>query len=180
MTEMELRKKIINKRNQIQHREKRSHAITKSLLKSNLYKEMSIILAYSDIGSEVSTAYLLSEVLKDKKILFLPKVTDEINGKMDFYKVDCLEQLHTGYQNIMEPTSNIRFDPKKEKALMIVPCVAFDSSGTRMGYGKGYYDRYLAVCGKQIQSILLAFKEQEVKSLIRKDTDIPIENRIIG
>ncbi len=180
LSEQELRRKMLKIRDRIPNRGERSNSLVQRLLNSEEYKESNHVLSYAPIHSEVDTMFLLEAAFQDRKGFYLPKVTDRINHKMDFYKVEHREQIRIGYRNIREPISGILFDRKQEGALMIVPCVAFDRRGTRLGYGGGYYDRYLQDCEKQTKTILVAFREQEAEYIERKKYDIPIGKQIIG
>lgn len=99
------------------------------------------VLAYSSFGDEINTAPLLAEVLAAGKRLALPRITA---GDLTLHQVPSLDALIPGTWGIREPSPDAPLITLKEIELAIVPGVAFDLTGSRMGYGKGYYDRLLA------------------------------------
>lgn len=145
-----------------------SRSIVKKVLDSELYKRAEIILSYSSIRSEVETDLLNRTVLEHGKQLYLPK-TDFLKKQMYFYPVKDLSLLREGYQGILEPEEtafpdHMFFEEKeysREQVLMIMPGAGFDENGNRMGYGGGYYDRYLSGYGERLTSLFIAFYEQK-------------------
>lgn len=145
-----------------------SRSIVKKVLDSELYKRAEIILSYSSIRSEVETDLLNQTVLEHGKQLYLPK-TDFLKKQMHFYPVEDLSLLRKGYQGILEPEEtaspdHMFFEEKeysREQVLMIMPGAGFDENGNRMGYGGGYYDRYLSGYGERLTSLFIAFYEQK-------------------
>lgn len=110
----------------------------KTFLLSDFYKNSDTLLIYHSFGYEQKTTGLITVALKDKKQVFLPRV----NGKsMDFFLLEGLNDLADGTFGIKEPTSDVRFN--LNNAVCIVPGLAFDKKGYRLGYGAGYYDKYL-------------------------------------
>ncbi|MGN0505985.1 MAG: 5-formyltetrahydrofolate cyclo-ligase [Lachnospiraceae bacterium] len=100
------------------------------------------VFLYASYQSEVPTKELLQELLAAGKRVALPKVSGE---RMDFYAVTAWEELMPGYHGILEPESH-GAEPvfPKEGDVMLLPGAVFDKKGNRIGYGKGYYDRYLS------------------------------------
>ena len=118
-----------------------SERICKCICADSKYVKCRDILLYSSFGSEVKTSYLFERALADKKNVYFPKVT---GTNMDFYKVTSINELNAGFKGILEPfTSNSAFNSGKN-AIVIVPGTVFGKDGYRIGYGKGYYDRFLA------------------------------------
>lgn len=119
-------------------------AITEAVLSSPDYKAAKQIFCYVSMPHEVSTHALLSAILKDGKILGLP-VCDTAVSEMTFYRLDDLKELQSGaYRIPVPPTDAERRLLPDAGTLMIVPMLAFDTEGWRLGAGGGYYDRYLA------------------------------------
>lgn len=104
------------------------------------YKEAETVLAYSSIGSEVSTRRIINRVLDDNKLLALPRCAEGF--KLEFYYVSSMSQLEKGSFGILQPVPGLK-KVENPEGLCIVPGLCFDRSGFRLGYGKGYYDRFL-------------------------------------
>ena len=105
------------------------------------YKNAGCILFFVPYGSEVDVKPLIEEALQQGRQVFCPFVTGD---QMMFYRIDNFSQLKEGYKGILEPI------PEDERSyvpntadFMIVPGTVFDREGNRIGYGKGFYDRFL-------------------------------------
>lgn len=115
-----------------------SREITRRVTELPEFQSARHILVYADYNHEVMTGYLIEEAWKAGKETAVPKV----EGKdMIFYRLTDFAQLEPGYFGIPEPVQGERV--QWEDALMIMPGVAFDRSGHRVGYGGGFYDRFL-------------------------------------
>lgn len=162
-----------------EYRKMHSEAIMEDVLQSGQYERARIILSYSAFRSEVDTDRLNREALLRGKELYLPR-TYAGEKRMSFYPVRDLSKLESGYQGILEPRETASFERRteedrflaKEEVLMVMPGVAFDERGFRMGYGGGYYDRYLFQYGAGITSMLVAFEEQKVSILPAGEFDV--------
>lgn len=118
-----------------------SERIMKRISCLQVYKDCTDILAYFRLGNEVDPESLFEEAVRSGKNVFLPKVKGE---EMDFFPYTGRDSVSKGYMGIMEPVSDETFTyGADKKILMIMPGVAFDRKGGRVGYGGGYYDRYL-------------------------------------
>lgn len=138
----ELRKKFKEKRNNIDNRAFYDKKISDLFLSSSLYKQADAILLYSSSGSEVSTDEIFRRCIMDGKKTAFPVCLDQ-NGLMEFFEVRDDKDLKEGMYGIKEPTDNCQKFIPDENTLCIVPGLSFDKQGYRLGYGKGYYDRYL-------------------------------------
>lgn len=140
----EFRNKAKLERKNIQDRYLLSSQIANIFLNSNLYKNSKTVLCYSAINDEVDTSLIISNALQDGKTLALPYCVDN-NGKMNFYIVENFDkQTVIGSYGIIEPI--IKLCKRLEifdNSVIIVPALCFDKRGYRLGYGKGYYDRFL-------------------------------------
>ena len=192
-----LRKEIISKRNELSAEEiaENSKAICKTIYEMEEYKEADIILAYMSFGSEASLKELITKSKKAGKKVYIPKITNKSVNKreMKFYLHDG--RFTKGAFGIQEPknTSDMKmYDPeleymldKNRKTLVIMPAVAFDISRNRLGYGGGYYDRFLAaVKNYPVTFIAVGFDCQIVDAVPAEEYDqcpvkIVTENRII-
>ena len=96
---------------------------------------------------------------------------------MDFRKLERFDQLESVYSGLLEPIeSKTNLVEPSDIDLLIVPGIAFDSEGFRMGFGGGYYDRFLQ--SFKGNTVSLAFREQIVSNLPKEDHDIPVEKII--
>ena len=127
--------------------------ITERILGHQWYYLSDTILAFVSYGSEISTWEILKETLAKGKELYVPKIVKTPCGEtrkdeMVFYRIRSLEELKEGYRGIPEPdgTSEVyAYDEVKAgKTLLLMPGVGFDPYRNRMGYGKGFYDRFLS------------------------------------
>lgn len=174
MEKKELRKKYMKLRSQITEREYKSHLIAERLAASHYYRKADAIAFYSSFGSEVNTKEMIEKGLRDGKRIFLPKVIDERH--MEFYEIVSLDEAtHRGAFGIMEPENFCRKVSADEIELMVLPGLCFDSKKNRLGYGKGYYDRYLQ--NKAVLKIGLCFQEQfmEDEAILTDRTDIKMD-----
>lgn len=169
----EIRKQALQVRNALskEQRKQQSAEIVEQIRLSELYRKSQIVLSYAAFRSEVETEALNQQILEDGKQLYLPK-TDGKAKKMSFFHVTDLAELTYGYQGILEPqeTEEPAWRPEKDyydkaDVLVLMPGVAFDEAGNRMGYGGGYYDRFLARYGDKMVSVLLAYEEQKLQQL---------------
>lgn len=113
------------------------------LTDSDLYKSADAVLAYWSVASEVSTQKIIEKALSDSKRVALPKCIDS-KGNMEFYYISSTSDLSEGMYGIKEPGAEIKADDFSESTVCLVPGLSFDKKGYRLGYGKGYYDRFLS------------------------------------
>ena len=133
------------------------------------------ILCYAGYKSEVMTNALIEELLKKGKQIYLPRVSGE---EMDFFYVTSLTQLTEGYKGIPEPSVNCIdiftkeiWEQNRDKVVMILPGAAFSKTGARIGYGKGYYDRYLERIPCK-ERMALCYEQQIVEFIPEDEHDI--------
>ena len=157
-TKKVIRAQLLSKREQILAKDKKlwEEEIFRKLLLLPEYQNHDTLLLYVNYQSEVSTKKILEHSLKEKKRVFCPRVLSP--QEMEFYEVKGMEDLKEGYRGILEPITTFAFS-KNERALMILPLSAFDFLGNRLGYGKGYYDRYRQDCA-HLSAVGLAFQCQ--------------------
>ncbi len=145
ISKKELRKQILEKRNELilEERNEKSNRITKKLIRHEAYIEADVILLYASFRSEVNTVELFNTAVFNGKKIYYPKVRGE---EMVFYRVETEKDFEDGYWGIREPKMEDKkmFVPKEEeKVCIIMPGVVFDKRGNRIGYGRGYYDKFL-------------------------------------
>lgn len=169
-----VRKKAVETRDSIdeESRQQKSEEIAKKILEADWFKEADIVLSYHAFRSEVEVDALNRAVLTQGKKLYLPK-TYVKEKQIRFFEITDLSKLKRGYQKIWEPTGEepeFSFETVKEeqkKVLMIMPGTAYDARGYRMGYGGGYYDRYLNAHVAEwkmidFMTVFAAFSEQKM------------------
>ena len=146
-----------------------SHQITDQVLKLSEFVKAKHILAYADYNHEVMTRYIIEEAWKAGKEVAVPKV---VGKDMVFYRLTDFSQLEPGYFGIPEP---VRGEIVKwEDALMVMPGVAFDPENNRVGYGGGFYDKYLEK-HPNLHAVAIAFELQMYRELPFEEHDIKPE-----
>lgn len=143
-----LRKEILSIRDSLtkEELEKASIAITDRILGHQWFYRSEILLAFASYGSEINTFEIINEALRKGKKVFLPRIEGEY---MNFYRVLSLDDLEEGYKGILEPKGTVPFDYEAflasgQMGLILMPGVVFDVYRNRIGYGKGFYDKFLA------------------------------------
>ena len=139
-----LRKELIEKRKNIPKDKKVIYdkQISKQIIESDWFKKAEQILVFASSNDEFDTRYIIECCKIENKNLFYPVCIDN-KGNMKFLKVDSISDLQTGMYNIPEPQPYCEEYKPKKNDIVIVPCLSVDKNGFRIGYGKGYYDRFL-------------------------------------
>ena len=127
------------------------------------YAAAKTILFYIDVRSEVRTRHTLPDALKSDKRIIIPWCNE--HGELELFPLLNMEELAVGMYKILEPKEELRKLPEKQVAvqeldLVMVPGVAFDRHGGRMGHGKGYYDKLLQHARPDTPLVALAFECQ--------------------
>ena len=166
-----IRKEILEKRAAMTKAQvvEKSRIIIDRLMGMDSYQAAQNILVYVDFKNEVNTRDFINKAIEQGKHIFCPAIR---NQKMDFFKINGLEDLTPGYYGILEPVNqqdsfmkqckNNTTTQDLEKTLMIMPGVAFDLHKNRIGYGKGYYDQYLGF-KSDIYVVALCFELQIIE-----------------
>jgi len=145
-TKTHIRKEKLKQRSVLSfdERKKKSDCISKALFNLKEFKEADLILLYKDYKNEVMTEGIYQKAVSLDKTIAYPRVNGE---DMDFYIVNSADELKEGYKGIFEPVERCLIvkseDIVNKKVLMVLPGAAFDKAGNRIGYGKGFYDRYI-------------------------------------
>lgn len=166
MNKSELRNNIINIRKSIINKEELSTIIVNKIINLDIYQKSKVIALYKSMKDEVNTNLLINESLKDK-IVLLPKVID---NKMVFINVNKSTFYDKSSFGVLEPVGNVFVG---NIDLIIVPGIAFDNKLNRLGFGKGYYDKYLS--NKDIYKIGICFDEQIVDLVPTNELDIKMD-----
>ena len=146
----------------------KSEKILKKLEEHEWFKAAKHVLFYYELSNEVNVSPLI-EKYSELKTIYLPKVVSETH--FEIIPLSKETEMKKGAYKINEPrgeASSINPD------LIIIPGVAFDKEGNRLGMGKGYYDRYLKKV-RSVKKIGLAFEEQMLESIPKEPYDIPVD-----
>ena len=168
----QLRREMISLRNELSNDEiqKNSKKIFDRICEHSIYKDSKCIFSYMSFRNEVDTREFHNRILEDHKVLLLPKVLSKT--VMEFYEVSHLDQLVKSKMGILEPDETCTlYKDFVEKSLMIVPGVGFSKDFKRLGYGGGYYDRYLEKHKNYLVCCGAAFECQWVKDIPCLDHD---------
>ena len=147
--------------------------IAEHLVERKEYADASVVLAYMSFSSEVNTHFLIEKAWRDGKRVAVPKCIDEKH--LDFQYIHSFDDLAPGRFGIMEPVTgeSVAYD-SEDRCLLLLPGVAYTNSGDRLGYGGGYYDRYLKK-HESIPRVMLAYSLQEAESLPVDEQDVPAD-----
>ena len=149
-------------------------------------REAESIMFYIDFGSEVRTQNCIAKAIDDGKIVIVPVCSaDERRELLPSRLLDLQREVEKSTFGILEPKSEFRrpFPPEKID-LVVVPGLAFDEKGYRIGYGGGYYDRFLTRC-PQVLHVGLAYEMQMIECALPSERDVPVhkiitEDRVIS
>ena len=176
----EVRRAALAARDGLSDEERRRGArlLTEQILGHQWFCGADEILCYVSRGSEISTREIMEEALRLGKRLYVPKVlAGSEPAEMEFYEIGSLKELKEGYKGIPEPEGNTgryEYTPERaERTLMLMPGVAFDGRRNRVGYGGGFYDRYLADKESlQLRTIAVGFQCQMVEEIPEETSDV--------
>lgn len=136
-----------------------SDEITEQLLSTASFARCSRLFCYVSFNQEVETTGILLAAFSQGKKVAVPKIS---GGEMKFCEIESLKELVQGSFGILEPVTDREAVPlKREENLVIVPGLAFDNERNRIGYGRGYYDRFFDRYQEiQMGKIALAYEFQ--------------------
>ena len=165
-----LRKHLLEKRDatSAELRDISSEKIHENLKNNSSFINAQNIACYFPIGSEVNTYDIILNILEQDKNLLLPRIVDD---NIEFYVVSNLEKLEKGSFEIMEPKSSC--DKAEKIDCVLIPTVGASKLGVRLGYGKGYYDRFLS--STDAVKISLTYSKQIVKSIPSNSHDVKMD-----
>lgn len=148
----------------------RSEALAQLLYASEAYRNAKTIYGYLPYNQEVRTVPMLEQALRDGKQVAVPKV---FGDEMKFLYLQDLTQVAKGYAGIPEPIAD---EPVAEDktALVLMPGLAFDPRGHRIGYGGGFYDKFLAA-EPDHPTLALCYEFQLLPKLETEEHDIPVD-----
>ena len=146
----------------------KSMQIFEQLITVPEFKRADRIYTYVSMDNEIDTIMLIDYSLSLEKRVFVPRVS----GKdMEFYEISDISELNPGYMGIYEPDINGKEPDYSRTGFMCMPGLAFDRSYNRIGYGGGFYDRYLSVENK-LYKAALAYEAQLLESIPAQDGDV--------
>ncbi len=168
----EIRDQVLQKRRSLSSEEwkEKSRKIAKQIFLHPAFMGETYVFAYLPIRNEVDTLPVLEEAWRQGKKTAVPKVISK--REMEFYEITSMADLSPGKFGILEPVTEKRVET--ENALILMPGAAFDRSCARIGYGGGYYDRYLKK-HPQMRTAALAFDLQLVEEIPAEAHDIKPE-----
>ena len=148
--------------------------ITQKLLASPEYSEAATVLTYVSVSSEVSTRMFIECALRDGKTVAVPRCLP--GHRLEFVAITSLEQLVAAPFNLLEPAKDLPAltESQMNNAICIVPALLVDTKGYRLGYGAGFYDRFLSTySGKKI---CLAYQQNLSKTMLPHiEFDVPVD-----
>ena len=145
-----------------------SKKIQKRINKVYAFKDAKKIGLYYPIGSEILTQDIIQELISKGQEVFLPKV---IGKNIEFRKIKDFSSLESGNFGIMEPKEDCQVDNYLD--IIVVPTVGISPSGVRLGYGHGFYDKFLEK--KDALTISLTLEKQIIKNIPKSEHDISID-----
>ena len=172
MDKKELRRTIRERKRSMTEEEivSRSQMLGLLFIQSEAYKNAKTIYGYLPYNQEVRTVPMLEKALRDGKRVAVPKCYGD---EMKFIFMDDLSKVENGYANIPEPIADgpVADD---ETALVLMPGLAFDPQGHRVGYGGGFYDKFLSKEPNH-PTLALCYEFQMLPSLETEAHDIPVD-----
>ena len=171
----ELRKKILHEMKALSQEQKQAmdRSLTERFLHHPFYQEAKVIATYLSFPHEFQTQELIERVLKDGKKVLIPKTYPK--GRMEFVVYDPKQLAKTSF-GLLEPQGDLEVVEPSQIDLIHVPGLAFTTEGYRIGYGGGYYDRYLEHFAGHTMSTIYPCQVQEFNS---ENHDIPVQEVLI-
>ena len=171
----ELRKQVLQEMKVIPQKQKNTmdRALTDRLLHHPFYQEAKVIATYLSFPHEFQTQELIEQALKDGKKVLIPKTYPQ--GRMEFVVYDPQQLVKTSF-GLLEPQGDLEVVDRSQIDLIHVPGLAFTTEGYRIGYGGGYYDRYLENFAGHSLSTIYPCQVQEFNS---EDHDVPVQEVLI-
>lgn len=171
----ELRKKILQEMKALSQEQKQAmdQVLTECFLQHPFYQEAKTIATYLSFPHEFQTQELIKRMLKDGKKVLIPKTYPK--GRMEFVVYHPQQLVKTSF-GLLEPQGDLEVVDPSQIDLIHVPGLAFTTEGYRIGYGGGYYDRYLEHFAGHTMSTIYPCQVQEFNS---ENHDIPVQEVLI-
>ncbi|WP_040215154.1 5-formyltetrahydrofolate cyclo-ligase [Clostridium polynesiense] len=179
LSKKDVRKKIIAQRDILSEEEirERSEIIKNKLFDIDEYKNAKNIFLFTSFGSEVDTHEIIRQALRQGKRVAVPRVNKETK-LMEAKIIDNLEDMAEGYYGILEPSEAAEEMSPESIDLIIMPGVAFDLKGGRIGYGAGFYDKFLKEVSESTPKIAIAYELQLIEEVPMESYDVRIDGVI--
>ena len=171
----ELRKQVLQEMKALPRQQKKAMhlALTDQFLKHPFYQEAKVIATYLSFPHEFQTQELIEQALKDGKKVLIPKTYPK--GRMDFVVYNPQQLVKTSF-GLLEPQGDLEVVDASQIDLIHVPGLAFTTEGYRIGYGGGYYDRYLEHFSGHTLSTVYPY---QIQDFISENHDIPVQEVLI-
>jgi len=172
MNKNEIRETVLEKRNNVERDEviKKGNLVKEKLFSLEEFKKAKTIMCFVSYGKEIFTHHLIIDSFKDKTVV-VPKVKD-------FEIIPCIirnfGELNPGHYRILEPEKEERIDTEKID-LVLIPGIAFDNNFNRIGFGKGFYDRFLKTLNKDTLKIGLCMDFQIIDNIPASLHDVKVD-----
>lgn len=180
LTKAQIRSKILVrlKTQKEADRSRKSKLIGDKLLRNKVFKKAKIVMFYIAFGGEVNTERMIKEAKKIGKLICVP-VCGKDKEIMQPARLDGHTRLKKGPYGVLEPVAETLVNPE-DIDLVVVPGLAFDKKGNRLGRGKGCYDRFLSTLSENTPSIGLAFDFQILPLVPTTACDVSIDKIIFS
>ncbi len=173
-------RKLVKEKKDILSRTERQNLdsiIFNKVINSEDYKNSDTIFIFVSYNNEVDTHKIIKQALKDEKVLCVPRIISKEEG-MDIVQIKTFEDLKQGSYGILEPKDSKLKVEEKSIDLSYLPGLAFDIKGGRVGYGGGFYDRFLVKVREDSKKIGLAYKFQVFSEVPMDKHDVFIDGII--
>lgn len=168
-----LRKEMLKRRKGVLDARKQEDYVVRKLVSMIEQKSLNSVFSYMAFRDELNLNGLHKHCIERGIPLYLPKMSK--NGRMDFFETRQLEGLVENKYGILEPVGEGEGELPQADSLVLVPALAMTSTGKRLGYGGGYYDRFLEKIS-QATIVAVVFREQILEDLPVLAHDITIKN----
>ncbi len=147
-------------------------AITQRLVGLDAYRDANSVLTYMSFGTEPDTQHFFDRLLRDGKMTVLPRI-DKASKSLKLHRVESHADLVDGVWGIREPRADAPLVAIADIDVVLMPGLAFDRAGNRLGHGAGYYDRLLATVLRKPLRVAAAFDCQVVNAVPTGPDDQP-------
>lgn len=174
-TKKQLRYRMLPKRDTIPYSDVLLHAlqVREHVRSWAPFRDAPCVCCYVSVRSEMPTAGIIVRALESGKTVIVPKVDGDI---IRFFKIKSLtDDLDRGTFGVLEPNDRCEEIDPATAGVCLIPGVVFDEHGNRIGYGKGYYDRFLNTLPKEIPTLGLAYDCQILPDIPHSQEDVPVQ-----